>query len=239
MEQILGAHPKIETTNENSPLTRTLHDIRKLSNMELSEALGTLTDDRIASLRKEFLENARHITGSDLNGIQLVDKFPFNILELGPIQFLFPRARALVALRDPRDTCLSCFMQQFAMNQGMVHFLSLETTARLYCAVMELWLHYRETLSIRWIEYRYEDLVADFEGTVGRVLDFLDLPWDESVNRYADHAKTRPIMTPSRVAVTQAIDNRAVSRWRKYADRLAPIQPMLEPFVLEFGYEPS
>lgn len=239
MEQVLGAHPKVETTNENSPLLDVMRDVSKQTKARFPEAFGSLTDDQISRLRKDFLRNAREVTGSDLTNSYLVDKLPLNIVELGPIRFLLPEARAIVALRDPRDVCLSCFTQQFGLNTSMVQFLSLETTARFYCAVMELWLHYRETLSIHWMEYRYEDLVADFEGTVHRTLDFMGLPWHDSVSRYAEHAQTKDIRTPSRLAVTQPINDRAISRWRNYAEQLAPILPFLEPFVREFGYEPS
>ncbi|UCH73255.1 MAG: sulfotransferase [Rhodospirillales bacterium] len=239
MEQILGAHPNVETTNELSPFAATLRDAANWTKLPIPKALGQLTADQLNRLRANFLQDARKITGSDLTDRCLVDKQPLNIVELGPIQFVLPEAAAIIALRDPRDVCLSCFFQQFSLNQGMVHFLSLETTARFYAAVMELWNHYRKILPIRWIEYRYEDLVADFEGTVSGVLDFMDLPWNDSVNRYAERARSRDIHTPSRTAVTQAINDRAVSRWRNYAEQMTPILPILEPFVREFGYEPS
>ena len=239
MEQVLGAHPMIETTNEKSPFTDILDALPVKTKKQLPEALDSLTGEQMDSLRETFLRSARNITGSDLAESSLVDKLPLNLVELGPIQFLLPEAKAIIALRDPRDVCLSCFMQNFNLNQSMVQFLTLESTARYYSAVMELWLHYRKTLSMKWIEYRYEDLVADFEGTARRVLDFMDLPWNDSVNRYAEHARNKDIQTPSRVAVTQPINSRAVSRWRNYEEELKPILPILEPFVKEFGYEPS
>jgi len=239
MEQVFGSHPQLVTTNEESPLDGLYRRASKMTAANRPGALDLLTEQQIRQLRRDFVADAREITGSDLSTEFLVDKQPLNIVELGPVEFLFPEAKIIVALRDPRDVCLSCFMQRFSLNQGTVHFLTLESTANLYTQVMSLWLKYREVLSIPWIEYRYEDLVGDFEGTVKRVLDFMGLPWDESVNRYAEHAREREIRTPSRAAVTQAINARAVSRWRNYADQLAPILPVLEPFVRELGYDPS
>jgi hypothetical protein len=161
------------------------------------------------------------------------------MVKTGAIPWIFPGSRVIAAIRDPRDACLSCFMQRFALNEAMIHFLTLESTATFYAQVMGLWLESRSKLSVPWIEYRYEDLVADFEGTAGRVLDFMGLSWDDEVTRYAKTARKREIRTPSHEAVTREINDRAVSRWRNYADQLAPILPVLEPFVREFGYEPS
>ena len=98
----------------------------------------------------------------------LVDKLPLNLVDLGYANLLFPAARVLVALRDPRDVCLSCFMQQFQLNDSMVNFLDLRQTALTYEAVMGLWLHYRKILTLPYSEYRYEALIEDFDGVVGQ-----------------------------------------------------------------------
>ena len=157
-------------------------------------------------------------------------------MNLGLANCLFPGARVLVALRDPRDTCLSCFMQRFQFSDAMVNFFELERTAKTYAAVMELWLQYRDTLSLTWHEYRYEDLVEDFGGTLREVLDFIGLPWHEDVMAYGERAEDQVITTPSYRQVTREIDTRAAGRWRRYQKELAPILPVLQPLVRAFGY---
>jgi hypothetical protein len=142
----------------------------------------------------------------------------------------------LVALRDPRDACLSCFMQRFQFSDAMANFLDLESTATAYEAVMALWLHYREALSAPWREYRYEDLVADFRGTLEGVLAFIGLAWHDDVLAYGERAKEQVITTPSYRQVTRAIDPRAAGRWRRYRDELAPVLPRLRPLVRALGY---
>ena len=178
---------------------------------------------------------AAAVTGG-LAGRRVVDKLPLNLVDAGLISLLFPDARIIVALRDPRDAVLSCFMQDFRLNDAMAAFLGRASTAGLYHAVMSLWLHYRTVLALPWMEYRYEDLVADFEGTVRDLLSFVGEPWDPVVLRYREAIPGRAISTPSYAAVTSPIHGQAVERWRRYADWLAPEAAVLAPYVAAFGY---
>jgi hypothetical protein len=109
-------------------------------------------------------------------------------------------------------------------------------TAKLYAAVMGLWLHYRADDGLNAIEYRYEDLVADTEGVARRVFAFLGEPWDETVLHYEKRASERFVNTPSYADVSTPIYDRSIGRWRNYAHHLAPALPVLAPFVHEFGY---
>jgi tetratricopeptide (TPR) repeat protein len=233
MERALKAHPEIVTTDERSPLTPVLAELTR--NGATPEDLERLTGNEIKQLQDRFWAEAEAILGR-LEERRLVDKMPLNIVNLGLANCLFPNARALVALRDPRDACLSCFMQRFQFTDAMINFLDLERTATTYAAVMELWLQYRDSLSLPWLAYRYEDLVEDFQGTLKEVLDFIGLPWHEDVMAHAERAKDQVITTPSYRQVTGEIDQRAAGRWRRYRDELAPILPALQPFVRSFGY---
>ncbi len=239
MEQIMGAHPTVATTNEESPLDATLEHAEHLTGTALPQCLEMLTEQQRRELQARFFDIAREVTASDLEGRLLVDKLPLNIFKIGTVPWIFPDARVVTAIRDPRDACLSCYTQRFALNEGMVHFLTLESTVRFYAKVMGFWLEHRDTLAVPWIEYRYEDLVVEFQTTATRVLEFMGLSWDENVRRYSEAAQKREIRTPSYEAVTREIDSRAVSRWRNYADQLAPYLDTLEPFVEAFGYETS
>ena len=241
LEQILDAHPDIVTTGERTALRSVVPVLEERLGrpVTLPNDIDMIAESDLAALRKAFFEDARKTTGDDLSRRRLVDKMPMNIVYLGLINRIFPDAKVLVALRDPRDCCLSCYMQQFRPNPAMLSFLELETTGELYVAVMDLWLHYRSILSIPWLEYRYEDLVKDFNGTVSRVLDFIGVPWNDAVGNYADHALGKNITTPSYDRVVQQISKSAVGRWRNYKNELAPILYPLEPFVKRFGYDPS
>jgi hypothetical protein len=128
-------------------------------------------------------------------------------------------------------------MQKFQVSPAMANFLDLDTTGLAYESVMANWLHYHTLLEGSWMEYRYEDLVEDFDDTVSRALDFIGVGWHEDIAAYRHAAKERVITTPSYRDVTAPVYNRAVARWRRYENELAPILALLEPFVEKFGYK--
>jgi tetratricopeptide (TPR) repeat protein len=233
MERVLQAHPGVVTTEEESPLT----PLRRQLSLggAYPEGLASLTADDIDQATRLFWSNAEKAVGP-LDGRVLVDKLPLNIVDLGLANIVFPQSCVLVALRDPRDVCLSCFMQYFLLNDAMVNFLDLRQTSRTYAAVMALWLHYRDVLTLPYSEYRYEDFVEDFDGVVRQVLDFIGVGWHEEVARYREKSLGRAINTPSYRDVTGALYRRAAGRWRSYRQELAPVLEELAPFAAAFGY---
>ncbi len=237
-ESVLAAHPVIRTTDEQ-PF---LGDVKR----SLAAATGGSVDDLpglIARLRPEHVaagrtEYARRVTDAlgPVNGV-LVDKLPLNLVDVGLVDALFPEARLIVALRDPRDVCLSCFQQWFGLNTAMVHFLDPEDTVRFYATVMGGWLDTRDALRIPRLEVRYEDTTADLEGQARRMLETLGVPWDDAVLAFHERARTRAISTPSYAAVAEPVHRRAVARWRRYERHLATWHEPLARFVAAFGYD--
>jgi hypothetical protein len=118
-----------------------------------------------------------------------------------------------------------------------VHFLTLEGTVKKYAKTMRNWLKIRGLLKNPWIEVRYEDTVADIESQARKVLDFLKLPWDESVLEYHRHAQRKHIHSPTYEAVTKPVYTSSINRWRNYETQLQPYLEMLQPYVEAFGYE--
>ena len=237
IEQMLDAHPDLATTGERSPLDR----LRQMLEAEgrYPRCLEDASPAEFDGWREAFAGFSGEVLGERWAGRRLVDKMPLNIADVGLIGYLFPEARVVTSLRDPRDVCLSCFMQQFDLNQAMSGFTGLETTVELYARVMESWLHYRRHTRVAWMEYRYEDLVADFEGVVRSILDFLGLPWRPEILDYRQAAVGRDISTPSYESVVEPLYARANGRWTRYREHLAPHLATLAPFVEEFGYEPG
>jgi tetratricopeptide (TPR) repeat protein len=234
MEQVLEAHPRLVTTMESSPL-EVVHRRLGRAYPEVVERLDGQAGER---LRDAFFEAAEAVVGP-LGEQILIDKMPLNITLLGLVQALFPRARVLVALRDPRDAVLSCFMQNFRLNPAMANFLDIEQAARTYATVMGMWQAQQPHLGLRCHSYRYEDLVEQFTPTVEAVLDFLGVGWDPAVEQYREKAQARQIVTPSYRDVTAPLFTRAMGRWQAYRAQLAPILPVLEPVVEAFGYPPT
>jgi len=228
-EQMLSKHPGVVTTNEESPLEKIA------GHVELSVSFNELGEVTLERLRTQFWREAESITGGVGHRL-LIDKMPLNIhlLDLG--LRLFPRARVVTALRDPRDVCLSNFMQNFAQTHALANFLTLENTAWVYDRIMSLWVRQKEELPMSWIEFRYEDLVKDMEGTVSPVLDFMGLDWVDEIKNYQDRAQEGHIVTPSYSQIGEKLHTRASGRWRRYKKHLAPIEGVLAPYIKAFGY---
>jgi len=233
MEQMLASHPGLISGDENDWLLSLLSELPG----SVPQCLGQLTPPQIARLRSLYWDKARALHGEDLAQGRLVDKYPLNIVTLGLIQRLFPKAKVIVALRDPRDCVLSCFMQNFEANEGMAQFLDIDNAARFYVQTLDLYKHYRDVLPLDVMEYRYEELVEDTEAVLRRVLGFLGLEWDASVLAYADREQDRIVSTPSLRDVSQSVYSRSVGRWQRYRAQMAKALEVLEPTVQRLGYD--
>lgn len=165
-----------------------------------------------------------------------LDKLPLNLALLPLLHLLFPGAKVILLLRDPRDAILSCFRNRFKMNAAMYRFLSLDMATHYYDAVMESAETARRRLPIALHVLRYEDLVADPRGEAARLLAFLDLPWDEGVLRHAETASRRVVLTPSASQVIQPVYRTATGQWRRQAAGLAPVLPVLGRWAEKLGY---
>lgn len=170
-----------------------------------------------------------------LEGKVFIDKMPLNTVMLPFVAKLFPTAKVLFALRDPRDVVLSCLKQQFALTAAMYEFCSLESSARLYDSVMSLAAIFRDTLGLETLETRYEDFVADIDAATHRIAGFLGIAWEESMRDVTASMRAKPITTPSAAQVARGLYDGS-GAWRRYRDEMAPVLPVLAPWVEKFGY---
>jgi hypothetical protein len=165
-----------------------------------------------------------------------LDKNPPFTLLIPAMLRLFPEIRLLIALRDPRDVVLSCFMQYLPLNTNSVCYLSLERTAARYAVDMNVWRRLREILPPCWLEVRYEDTVVNLEREARRSVEFLGLPWDPTVLNYRERLKTKAVASPTYEAVSRPLYTSSIGRWQHYAKYLEPSLSKLQPFVKAFGY---
>jgi Tfp pilus assembly protein PilF len=238
MEQILGAHPQVVTSDEAYIIPSVAREITRISEIEgtIQEKVKALTEEQVAELRKFYWQTAERIMGEKLSDKVFVDKTAMNTLNLGLINTLFPDATVLFVLRDPRDVILSCFMQSFGFSPLTVHFLDWAGGARFYSSVMNYWLHVRNHLAMSWMELRYEDVLTDMEGQFRPVFERLGLDWVSECEQFHKHARAREISTPSYDQVTRPIYRSSVQRWRHYEKYFLEIEDDLDFFVLQFGY---
>ena len=234
LDQILDSHPRLQTLSE-PPTVNAMVDAFWTLVKDRPDPLTNLDASEIAKLRKVYFDTAARFARIDPQR-RLIDKMPLNTAVAHIIWRIFPHSKFILAIRHPCDVCLSCFMQNFAINRAMTVFQSFPDTVELYTRIMGLWRRYVETLPIDYLRIRYEDLVTDFEGEARPLLDYLGVEWDDAILGYAEHAKARTVNTASYHQVTQPIFQHAKHRWKRYTRHLEPYLPALEPYIDYFGY---
>jgi Sulfotransferase family len=151
---------------------------------------------------------------------RITDKMPSNYYFAGLIHLALPNAKIIHTIRDPVDTCVSCFSKLFTAEQN--HTYDLGELGRYYKRYERLMAHWRTVLPRgRILDVRYEDVVADLEGEARRIISYCDLSWDERCLSF--HKTDRPVRTASATQVREPIYNTAIGRWRVYEDYLEPL----------------
>jgi tetratricopeptide (TPR) repeat protein len=231
LEQVLASHPDVVALDESGALARAADHF--LSSDSGLARLAVVSAAAADACREVYWRGVRESLGQDISGKVFVDKNPLNSVRLPVIAKLFPRARIIFAMRDPRDVVLSCFRRlSYSM---MLEFFTLEGSARFYDAVMRLEEVYRTRLTLKIHRVRHEDLVGEFERTARKTLNFMGLDWDPSVATFATRAPIRST-TPSAAQVALGLNAAGVGQWRRYEAQLAPVMDILEPWAKRFGY---
>jgi Tfp pilus assembly protein PilF len=240
LEQVLDSHPEVVSAEETTvfftevylPLRRGLGDETSIVASLESVAPGVLP-----KLRDRYFGCMDSLREDPVGSRLLIDKNPSLTALVPAVARVFPETKFLVALRDPRDVCLSCFMQPLPLNQVSAMYLTLADTVAEYVSVMGLWRAVAPKLPNPHLEVRYEDVVEDLESAARRTLEFLGVAWDERVLRFNEHARKKLVRSPTYADVAKPVFKGAVGRWRRYQKYLEPLLPKLEPFAKAFGYE--
>ncbi|CAD6880060.1 hypothetical protein [Methylomonas albis] len=238
-QEVLASHPEMFVADETDLIASVTKELNRLSNGQgsLAEQLRKLDLAGVLQLRAFYWNRARALYGDKIGTRLLLDKTTMNTIDLGLINYIFPDAKLVFLLRDPRDVCLSCFMQTMLPTPSTVHLFSWDGTARFYAQVMDWWMTIRSKLTMNFIEFRYEDAVFDFEPAFRNVFDFLDLDWDPAVAEFHKKAAGKYIASPSFSQVAQPLYSSSVGRWHHYQAEYTAILPELQTFIDEFGYE--
>lgn len=222
-EQILSGHPAIAGAGETPVLWTLAQDLAtKLSwpgpypgcmKAWSADAAARIGGEFIADLRARFPDARR-----------VVDKLPGNFMHLGLIACMLPGAKIIHCVRDPLDTCLSCYFQNFAGNM-QPFACDLNHIAAYYKDYRRLMDHWRDACGIEILEVRYEDTVADLEKQARRMIEHLDLPWDDACLNF--HESKRVIATASFDQADKPIYDQSVGRWKHYERNLGPLKQAL------------
>ncbi len=234
LDQILSSHSQIAVLEEKENLEDFY--MRFPATPERLSELMSCSAGQLQTWRDTYWQRIEdEIELSDDRVV--VDKLPLNTILLPYIKQLFPAAKIVFALRDPRDAVFSCFQQRFGMNQAMFQFLKLETAVRYYDQVMSLARVYKDQLSIPMHVIRYESVIADFDDQVSGVLEFLGLPWEDGVRDYQSTARQRRISTPSAQDVIRPLYTTSIGKWRHYREPIGGHFEQLQKWVEYWGYE--
>ena len=238
-EQVLASHPKINTSEEKPILGTSINIIYKIHKTTYEKSsidiLKAASLDEVNEIRQNYLNQI--IEYGHEKGSIYIDKLPLNINHLGWIEKVFPDSKIIIAIRDPRDVCLSCFFQNFKPNIAMNYFLSWENTIRYYCAVMENWLVAKKIINLKWHEVYYEKLTDDLYGELRKILLFLNLEWDTKLERYREDLIERAVPTPSNNAIRSPVNKNAINRWMKYNCLLNMEGKKFQSLIKSFGYK--
>lgn len=224
LEQILASHSQVEGTAE---LTDIITISRKLGEKsrenpasKYPEILGDLTPEKCRQLGESYIETTRIQRGDTPF---FIDKMPNNFLHIGLIHLILPSAKIIDARRHPMACCFSGFKQLFARGQTFTY--DLGDIGRYYRDYLILMNHWDRVLPGRVLRVQYEEVVADTDAQIRRMLDYCGLGFEEQCLRF--YETKRAIRTPSAEQVRQPIYTQGLEQWRNYETHLGPLKEAL------------
>lgn len=236
LEQILASHPAVTGMEERECMSAAARIFA--NSREGLARLMHISDEDLADARRTYWSAVRSY-GIEPAGRVFVDKVPMHTIKLPLIAKLFPKAKILFALRDPRDVVLSCFRRHLQVSAATYEFLTLPGAARMYDRVMQIGALSREKLPIDCRVQRHEDLVENFDREARAICDFLGVAWADAMMNFEQSARERTIRSLSASQVRRGLNSDGIGQWRRYAEQLEPVLPVLEPWVRTFGYSPT
>jgi hypothetical protein len=233
LESVLASSPQIVAVDEFDFLSDAARYF--LGSDDGLDRLAALPAEEIVRWREEYWR-AVHAKVGPVAGKVFLDKLPFNSVKLPLIARLFPEARVLFAVRDPRDVVFSAFRNRFVVHTDSFEFLRLEDCARYYAAVMRLAELCFEKLPLKPFEIRYESLVENFDETVEAACRFIGIDWNESLRDFSHGVRSVNIGSVSAPQVRRGLYRGAAGQWRRYREQLQPVFPILQPWIEKLGY---
>jgi tetratricopeptide (TPR) repeat protein len=223
VEQILSAHPDVCGGGELTHISDLRAIIMQQAGLDKKwpDCAFGLRQDDLNRLAATYLDRLNEISDS---AKRITDKMPHNFFELGLIQMLFPQAHIIHCNRDPMDTCLSIYFQNFL--DGHDYSRNLYHIGAHYHQYLKLMAHWRSHLSMPFLDVQYEELVSNPEAIVRQMLNHCDLEWYDGCLDF--HKVKRMVHTASFDQVRQPMYKKSVQRWRHYEKHLHLLEEGLE-----------
>ena len=230
VEQILASHSKIDGTLELPNILSMAQSLRgddiygKEGNYPKS--MESLTIKQREDFGKSFIEDTRmHRKDAPM----FTDKMPNNFRHIGLIHLIMPNAKIIDARRYPLDCCFSMFKQLFAQGQEFTY--GLKEAGSYYSSYVKLMHHWEKVLPGKILRVNNEDVISDLDGQVKRILEFLDLPFEEECISF--YETNRSVRTASSEQVRKPIHKDGMGRWKPYAKYLKPLLNVLDEDLLK------
>jgi hypothetical protein len=231
LEQILSSHSQVDGTLELPNILSLSQRLRRRGrqgdNSPYPQVLNELSDNELESFGKEYIEDTR-IHRQDAP--YFIDKMPNNFRHIGLIHLILPNAKIIDARRHPMACCFSGYKQLFAEGQEFTYDLS--DMGRYYKDYVELMKHWDKVLPGRVLRVHYEDVVADIDAQVRRILDYCGLPFEEACISF--YETERSVRTPSSEQVRQPIYQSGLEQWRNFEPWLTPLEEALGPALTAY-----
>ena len=227
IEQILASHSMVEGTSELpyvARITRSLNRNRA-DGINYPKAVAELDERHFAAMGQDYINFCQmHRTEGKQH---FIDKNPNNFPAVGFIHLILPNAKIIDARRHPMDAGFSCYRQLFAKGQPFTY--DLTEIGEYYLQYQRMMDYWHEVLPGRVLTMQYEEVVADFENQVRRLLEYCGLPFEEGCLNFYD--TDRPVRTASSEQVRQPIYSQSVGRWRYYEQHLDELKEVLDPLL--------
>jgi tetratricopeptide (TPR) repeat protein len=228
LEQILASHSQVDATMELSEIPAMVRSLdnpnRTGRSHQFPGVMTELQNDELERLGQEYLKRVAAFRGEKQF---FIDKTPHNFLHIGLIKSILPKARIIDARRNPFAAGFSIFTQYFALGSGFAY--NLEHIGRYYRDYLRLMDHWHAVLPGQVLTVQYEDVVADMEQQVRRMLDYCGLQFESACLEF--YKSKRAVATVSSEQVRQPIYGSALEHWKHYETYLQPIAVGLESKV--------
>jgi tetratricopeptide (TPR) repeat protein len=228
LEQILASHSQVEGTLELPEIPRLSQELQGRDSTDANPRYPGILQDLPASDFQRFGEKYLADTRVYRQGrTRFIDKMPNNFRHLGLIRLVLPNAKIIDARREPLACCFSNFKQLFAHGQEFTY--SLEDIGRYYRSYVELMQHWDRVLPQKVLRVQYEDVVADLDKHVRRILEFCELPFEAQCVEF--YKTERNVRTASSEQVRQPIFKEGLDQWRHFEPWLGPLKEVLGDLV--------
>ena len=225
LEQILSSHSQVDGTMELANIIGLAHRLNGRQVVQETPRypgiLNKITSDELTKMGELYIEETQH---HRQGAMFFIDKMPNNFRHIALIHLILPNAKIIDARRHPMSCCFSGFKQLF--GEGQQFSYDLADIGHYYRSYVELMDHWDKALPGKILRVQYEDVVADLETQVRRILDYCGLPFEQACIDF--HSNKRAVRTPSSEQVRQPIYQSGLEQWRNYASHLEPLQKALK-----------